>query len=833
MDSQKNGVRNARDRALLAEGFPCGHPWIVNNLLRRSFLCSLLGLMMAVTAGTPAYAQNGGGFPFFRKPSEKVPAGTERGAGLKPLRVPVQAPRAVEIPEPEPVTEPAMPPVDPAAIPPLDPAAPVDLAAKPPVDPAASAAGTLGAAVPAPGMPGAAAPAPGTPGAPITAPTSSNTALNDLLGGLLPDSPTGGGGPKPAGPGFQAGWQTVKGARILNLSIPAPRGQIVDRNGVPLAQNVVVHYLGVNFPYMDGEPNETKIAYARERLNQANTLLGKTWALDDKDILAHYRDRRWLPLIFSQLPLPEDDRRKIETAAVPGLILLPTYQRIYPQQKLAGHIIGYVGRRAPWPKGEVPDGEQMWPTAQGILGLEKSFDQQLTGIDGRVQIIFNEKGERVEEKLIRNPVPGLNVVTTLDVEMQRLAEQLTEKHVRRGAFVLMEVATGDILAMASFPHFDPNEFVPMISTDRFNALSNDPEKPLIGRAFQGAYPPASTFKVFSGLGLLHAGTVTESSIYDCPSVFTIGDREARNWNEHGEGGMNIIGALARSCNTWFFAGSMVTDPPYITGMGVEFGFGRKTGIPIEEVPGLMPTNEWWMKTYGAKIGKGDLCNISIGQGSVSATPLQVAQAMTAVANRSSLVPARLVLQVQDYLEVIRDSYDVVPRELHVPQRNLDIVHRGMFEVVNNDRGTGKNAQHEKVHFSGKTGTGQWNPTKSQNIAWFAGFGPSEYPVYAFAAVYEGEPGEKIGGGSKAAPIIGDFFKDYLTEPRLAALKELTESSLARTPGLVSPLEDNSLEAIFHGGPSVDPLAEMAPPQPVQAKKPPSIFRGFFGTKKPR
>jgi len=180
--------------------------------------------------------------------------------------------------------------------------------------------------------------------------------------------------------------------------------------------------------------------------------------------------------------------------------------------------------------------------------------------------------------------------------------------------------------------------------------------------------------------------------------------------------MNIIGALARSCNTWFFAGAMETDPPYITGMAVEFGFGKRTGIPIEEVPGLMPTNEWWMKQFGAKIGKGDLCNISIGQGSVSATPLQVAQAMTAVANRSAFGyrPARSS-GPRIIMEVIRDSYDVVPRELHVPPRNLDIVQRGMFEVVNSDRGTGKNAQHEQIHVSGKTGTGQWNPTKSQNI----------------------------------------------------------------------------------------------------------------------
>ncbi|RFC44053.1 MAG: penicillin-binding protein 2 [Verrucomicrobia bacterium] len=682
--------------------------------------------------------------------------------------------------------------------------------------PTAGAAGQSGA------KPGADAMAP---------PVGANSAVNDLLGGLLPaDAPPNVAPPAP-GPGFPVGFLTVKGARILNLSIPAPRGQIVDRNGVPLAQNVVVHYLGLNFPFMDEASEEKRIAYARERLEKANAILGKTWTLTDKEILDHYRDRRWLPLVFANLPLPEDERKKVEAAAFPGLVLLPTYQRIYPQQQLAGHIVGYVGKRAPWPKGEVPDGEAMWPTAHGVQGLEKSFDKQLTGVDGRVQIIFNDRGERVEEKVIRHPVPGMNVVTTLDVEMQQLAEQLTEKHVRRGAFVLMEVQTGDILAMSSYPRYDPNEFVPMISAERFNALNNDPEKPMIGRAFQGVYPPASTFKVFSALGLLHAGTITEDSIYDCPNSFTIGDRIARNWNEENEGGMNVIGALARSCNTWFFAGSMVTEAPYITEMGVEFGFGRKTGIPIEEAAGLMPTDAWWQKQFGAKIGKGDLCNISIGQGSVGATPLQVAQAMTAVANRSALVPARLVLQVQDYMENIRDSYDVVPRELKVPARNIDIVQRGMFEVVNSDRGTGKNASHERIHVSGKTGTGQWNPAKSQNIAWFAGFAPSEYPVYAFAAVYEGEPGEKIGGGSKAAPIIGDFFEAYLTEPRLLALRELSDSIQVREPGSVSPTVDPSLQAIYHGAPSVDPLAELEQAKAAQAKRPPPFFRLFGGGKK--
>ena len=785
----------------------------MNSVLRQT----LIGGLLAAVTGLSGFAQEGEASIFRRPLENRVTVTNERGQGLKSVReepvreveeAAVSAAPVAEVP-----VDPTMAP-EPGEVPaaPVDPEAPVEKKA-------ADGEGKKGDAAEA------APPAP-----PVV---SSNTALSDFLNGKLRDTASGTGILKKAsGNKFQSNWATTQGARILNLSIPAPRGQIVDRNGSPLAQNVVVTYLGLNFPYMEGQSDDQKIAYARERLTKANELLGKAWTLDDSDILDHYKNRRWLPLVFSRLPLPEDDRMKIEQLAMPGLILLPTYQRMYPQQQLAGHIVGYVGRKPPWPKGDVPDGESMWPTAQGVQGLEKSFDKQLTGIDGRVRIIFNERGERVEEELIRAPVPGLNVVTTIDLEMQKLAEKLTEKHVRRGAFVLMEVQTGDILAMASYPRYDPNEFVPTISTDRFSALNTDPEQPLLGRAFQGEYPPASTFKVFSALGLLHAGTVTESSIYDCPNAFTIGDRIARNWNEQPEGGMNVIGALARSCNTWFFQGSMETDPPFITGMGVEFGFGRRSGIPIEESSGLMPTNEWWIKQYGAKIGRGDLCNISIGQGSVLATPLQVAQAMTGVANRHSLAQARLILQLQDYRENIVDQYDVVARELHVPPRNLDIVHRGMYEVVNSERGTGKNAAHEQIHVSGKTGTGQWKPNKSQNIAWFAGFAPSETPVYAFAAVYEGEPGEKIGGGSKAAPIVGDFFREYLTEPRLVALQELSDQIQLREPGRVPPSEDSSLSAIYYGGPPVDPLAGMTPP-PQQAKKPaqPSIFRALFGPKK--
>ncbi len=630
---------------------------------------------------------------------------------------------------------------------------------------------------------------------------------------------------KKTGPGFQAGLETLKGARILTLSIPGPRGQIVDRWGAPLAQSEVVHYLGFNFPYMEDGTDAEKISYARNLLNRSNEALGKSWTLKDEDILNHYKDRRWLPLIFANRPLTKEEVITVQEMELDGLILHPTYQRVYPQGQSVGHIVGYVGKRAPWPTGEVPDGEEMWPIAQGVRGLEMAFDSALRGRMGRVQIIFNEKGERVEETVVNDPVPGYNVVTSIDLEMQQLAERILQEKVKRGAFVIMDVRNGDVLAMASFPNYDPNQFVPRISTSDFLALNEDEAKPMLGRAFQGVYPPASTFKVSSALSLLESGTVNEYSLYSCPTSFTLGDRVAHNWAKEDEGIMNVVGALARSCNTWFYQAALDSSASSILMGAQKLGFGRQTGIPLpEELGGFMPSNEWSREKFGHAILGGDLMNIVIGQGSVESTPLQVAQAFAAVGNRQYLMKARLVLQLQDFSNRIVDAYDVERRNLHLSQYSLGVVHKGMYEVVNGGRGTGRNAGHPRINVSGKTGTGQWKPAQSQNVAWFAGFAPSEYPVYSFAVVYEGDPGEKVGGGSKAAPVVGEFFKEYLTEDRLAELQEVSNSIKVRMKEEmieVGPLEGGT---IFQGGSGASG-SDTAPPPP--AKKPKKKSGGFF------
>lgn len=612
--------------------------------------------------------------------------------------------------------------------------------------------------------------------------------------------------PKPdakrrSGPGFSPGLQTARGARILTLSVPAPRGQIVDRNGVPFAQNIVVYYPSLTFPQLDSTSPAERVQFARKRLDVINAALGKAYALEDAQILSHYENRRWLPLVLSRLPLNDLEKTKFEAIGLDGIALHPTYQRIYPQKEVAGHVIGYVGKRGPWATGEIPDGEALWPTSEGVLGIERECDGYLKGSDGTIQIIFDEKGNRVEETTVANPVPGGNIVLSIDIEMQRLAERLLRERVKRGAFVIMDVPTGDVLALASQPTYDINDFVPLISSERFAALQADPDKPLLGRAFQAAYPPASTFKTISAIGMLRSGAITEWTEFPCPRSFNIGDRVAHNWAKEDEGVMNIMGALTRSCNTWFYQAAMYTNSAYISRAGEIFGYGRATGLQLpEEEHGTMPTNEWFREQFGYAIGKGDLANIVIGQGTVQATPIQVARAMAAIGNRKSLLDARLVLQIQDYANNIVTSFDVSPHPLNISQHDLAVVHQGMYDVVHHERGTGKSAGHPRMSVSGKTGTGQWIPAKKQNIAWFCGFAPSKFPVYSFAIVYEGDPGEdEISGGKKAAPIVGSFFDEFLTEERLLALEKRSETIAAEDANLVDSVQLGTGSIIRGGG----------------------------------
>lgn len=624
-------------------------------------------------------------------------------------------------------------------------------------------------------------------------------------------------------------------ARTFTLSVPAPRGQILDRKGYPLAQNRVAYYAAVNFPVIRDADDTAILRYAGERIVHVNRLLGKRWDLSAKVVLGHYENRRWLPLTFSDV-LSDQEAEKIRSNPVKGLMLHPVYLRHYPQGAFLAHVLGYVGKRPPRELGPIRPAEPLWGEAIGVEGLEESYETWLKGEPGRISMLFEADGTKLREEMVRRPRPGNNIVTSIDAEMQKIAEQILSEQAKRGSFVIMDVRTGDVLAMASFPQYDPNDFIPAISQKDYSALMNDPEKPLFPRAFRAAYPPASTFKVPVALAALENGTVTETSVFPCPTSWWVGDVQMRNWNKDPEGSMNVCGALARSCNTWFYQVGTMAGTDAVTGMGRRLGFGEKTGIPLRESEGIMPTNRWWREKYTYNMSKGDLANICIGQGQVQATPLQVARAMAAVGNQQYLLKPRLVKQIQDYNSAVIQSLPVEPiSELNIDPYYLSVVRQGMKDVVNGGRGTGPRASHERIAVAGKTGTGQWLVANEQNVAWFAGFAPADYPVLSFAVIYEGDPGEKVGGGSKAAPIVGEFLKRYLdNEDNLAEIQSAADEVQILLAGLQTNFPGRPAASSIYGGGGISSEDAGMTQEPVAA--PPAsrgsgfsrIFRRFRG-----
>lgn len=634
-----------------------------------------------------------------------------------------------------------------------------------------------------------------------------------------------------------ASWKTQSNARILTLNIPAPRGQIVDRNGVPLAQNRVVQYLALNFPHFEKATAVQVLEFAHTKIANANRLLGKAWTLPDDALLRHYENRRWLPLVFSieegmNMPLTEDEQEKIKPLLGNGLFLQPAYLRHYPKDDTACHIIGYTGKMRPLPVLPIQDGDPIFEELEGREGLEMTYNTDLTGKPGVINVLFSPEGKELSKETLRPPMPGHNVVTTLDFNYQKYAENALIKGARNGgAMVVMDVKSGDVLAMASNPMFNLNDFIPGITKAKFAALSADPRLPLFPRTFRGGYPPASTFKAIVALAGLDSGAITAKTTYDCDTSITIGDRVFHNWAKQGEGPMNVVSAIKRSCNTWFYQAGLDTGADALTAMAARMGFGEKTGLPLKaEEPGSLPTNAYMLQRFGHKILSGELANMSIGQGRVLATPIQVCQSMAALADGMNMPQVRLVKQIQDLNDHVVQAFPIQTRKrVNLRPEARDPVVKGMIAVVSGDNGTGARAAIKHAQVAGKTGTAQWkvfaNSDKNRNLAWFTGFLPANDPVYAFAVVYEGAPGEDVSGGKKAAPIVNEVFtKIYENaspdDPLVLAAKTAPVAELV-DEGETEDTDDAPKAKKVEEAPKAKP----APEEPKGVK---GFFRRLFG-----
>ena len=557
-------------------------------------------------------------------------------------------------------------------------------------------------------------------------------------------------------------WETQKKARTFVLGIPAPRGQITDRNGNPFAQTRLSYNLAISFPAPLDWQDSKILAFATQQITLASGLLKKQILVSDEAVLNHYKNRGVLPLDIAE-DLSPQELSVVQRGVTPNLILRQTYVRFYPNGPLAGHIIGYTGREAPLSVRPVENNDLIFSDSQGREGLEQVFDNELRGQAGQLHVTYDAAGNKTSERIARPPVPGYNIITTLDEELQRVCENVLAKSCKRGAIVVINPNNGEILAMASWPGFNPNEFVPVVKKEVFERYNTDEGDPLVPRAYRSAYPAGSTFKVVVGFAALETGKITPDNHFDCPTDITIGDHTFKNWKKKGGGSLNFVEALTQSCNTWFYQVALKIGADPIIEYAHRLGLGKRTGIPIyAESEGNIPTDEYMLRVHKRTIKKGDVANMAIGQGDILITPLQMAQALSVIASAGKFHQTRLVKQVQSLDNKVVAAYpDRIREDIPVSPQIDKALRRALQNVVYDGQGTAHSAKVKGVRVAGKTGTAQWGPeNKQRTAAWFTGFVPAENPEYAFAALYEGEPNDdKVHGGSHAAPLVSKVFRE--------------------------------------------------------------------------
>ena len=528
---------------------------------------------------------------------------------------------------------------------------------------------------------------------------------------------------------------------IRRVRLPGTRGAIYDRNGICLADNRPSYCIAVYVEELrrPGRWHAT-VEAVQEVLGQVGAELGLEAALDDDAIRAHIRRRLPLPLlVWRDIGTATLARWAERRQPFPGVDLYIEPVRHYPRGPLAAHVVGYVGsldiERDP-----ANPYHYYLPEMEGKVGIEEVRNDVLAGSTGGRLIRVDASGFKHDEVGEREPGRGEDIYLTLDARLQEAVEDALAGEV--GAVVVMDPRNGDVLAMASSPDFDPNVFSPRVSSEDWQRLTDDPRRPLYNRAAAGAYPPGSTFKPLVAIAALENRQASGSTTFDCPGFFALGNVRFHCWRRSGHGTIGMRKAIEQSCNAYFCQLGLATGHERIYHMADAVGFGHKTGVAVDfEVPGLLPGDEWKRRHRHDAWRSGDTCNLSIGQGALLATPLQMAMFTAALANGGRIYRPRLLLESGTPQPIA---------DLAWSRGTLEIVRGGMLDVVEAETGTGKRARVEGMRMGGKTGTAEYGPRDARKKhAWMIAFGPFEAPRYAVAVVIE----DAMSGGRNAAPRI--------------------------------------------------------------------------------
>jgi len=530
--------------------------------------------------------------------------------------------------------------------------------------------------------------------------------------------------------------------RVSQRLIAPPRGRIVDRFGVELANN------RRNYRVL------LVAEQATEGVEQALDQIGKVIHLTDQHKKKVLRDiaanKKFVPVpVAENLSWEDFSRVNLHLPYLPGVQPDIGETRDYPFGKELVHVLGYVASVSPEEKAADSDPLFGLPGYRtGKRGIEKEYDKQVRGRAGASRVEVNAYGRIIRELGMEPGQPGEDIYLTLDRQVQEfVAGKLGEES---AACVVMDVHNGDVIALSSTPGFDPNWFNDGLSGAQWRELTNNDHKPLLNKVMGGAYPPGSTFKTAVAMAAVEAGIATPDYRVHCGGAFFFGGRAFHCWRKGGHGSMDVQSALQHSCNVFFCETARRLGIDRIEQMARKLGMGAPTGIELPgERGGLIPSREWKQKTYKWAWQQGDTISVGIGQGYVTVTPLQLVQMMARVAS-GKVVSPRLVHSVGGRL-MPRDA----PALLDVSEKSLEVVRAGLDKVVNQPGGT---AYPERItepgfEMAGKTGTAQVRRfskeerarglTKNANLEWkmrdhalFAGYAPVINPRYAIVNIIE-------------------------------------------------------------------------------------------------
>lgn len=578
---------------------------------------------------------------------------------------------------------------------------------------------------------------------------------------------------------------------VAEYRIPGLRGNILSVEGEAFATMENADELVLSWPAPEIAPDADKaVSWMRAKLNLASQWLGEPVEFSEADLRSLYRFQRFHPIVVAErLTAEQSASFPASVLAFEGFSLQSVPRRIYPYQSTMSQTLGYLLRKQGRNKKKYVADEVIFDDYQGGSGLEQLFDSDLRGEEGKFTLATTPEGFTQATVVNREPGVGNNVRTTINASIQRSAEKALatgfkdgdkDGPVRSGAIVVLDIRNGDVLALASYPNFDPNEFIPGLSPEEWNYLTKAEKNPMMNKAYRQQHPPGSVFKVVTSLAAVQAGKLDPNKELFCPGYFTVGNVTYTLPKEKGY--FDYYSALARSVNTYFFDLGLKAGRDILVETGKNFGVGKLTGIILPgELAGRMPDPDFVLKTHKRWMGGGDVTNTSIGQGDVLMTPLQMANLMAAVANGGTLYKPRLVRQVEKPNgEVVRYIPTEILNQVTIDPAGLKIVQDALAGVVEN--GTGRRmrdrmlaglkkeperlAKLSAIKIAAKTGTAQagkkLEKRAEKQIIWIAGYAPADNPEVAFVVMIEGDPDQDLHAGADAGPLAGIVLRDYFS-----------------------------------------------------------------------